>query len=492
MRDFRQYLSELEELDHVCRVAVPVDPLHELPAVQWQIEKQLFKAVVFEDVKGYAGGTAGNLFLAPLRTGILPTVPFMAEYTTLFAGIRKPGIVYPLWSGNDMFIDMYREIESTVMSALAHPIDPVAAPSEWTLRYSGRDVDLIRQLPAPWYFREDAGPYLTAAVTIARDPESGYLNSGIYRIQVIDERRLAIMVNAKRDLLSILYAAARSGKPLPVAIVTGVAPEMLVAATMSVPFGQSEYGVAGALARSPYVLSQGDTVDLPVPADAEYVIEGYIDAAHRIREGPFTEYDLIASQITESFCINVTAVRTREHPIFHSLVCTSLEMVSLIMPLGMTELAKTRTFLKSISPNVKDLFMLPGVPGTGLAVSLHKQSSSEPLDILRGLFAFSARLKRIVVVDDDIDIYDPFDVQWAVDTRVVAPRDLLVLESTGELTDPARVGDFSVKTGIDATIKKGHAHRLSRSETKWMEEIDLDRYVGGATAESAMPVQRGA
>jgi 2,5-furandicarboxylate decarboxylase 1 len=93
------------------------------------------------------------------------------------------------------------------------------------------------------------------------------------------------------------------------------------------------------------------------------------------------------------------------------------------------------------------------------------------------LFAFSARLKRIVVVDTDVDIYDPQDVQWAVDTRVVATRDVAVLEATGELTDAARVGDFSVKTGIDATRKKGHGHRLTRSDTRWMEEVDVNAYL---------------
>ena len=121
--------------------------------------------------------------------------------------------------------------------------------------------------------------------------------------------------------------------------------------------------------------------------------------------------------------------------------------------------------------------MLPGVPGTGLVVSVDKRSESEPLDIIRGLFAFSARLKRVVVVDADVDIHDPYDVQWAVDTRVVATRDLAVIKATGELTDAARVGDFSVKLGIDATRKKGHAHRLTRSDTSWMEEVDVRAYV---------------
>lgn len=483
MGGLREYVQYLEESGHVSRILRRVSSRHELAGVQWKVEKCTFKTAVFERVDDYPGSTVGNLFLAPLRTGVLPLVPFLPEYAALYAAIRKPGIVYPLWSGNELFLNMYREIESVVMRALENPVEPAPASHSWVHEYRGNAVDLARQLPAPWYFREDAGPYLTAAVTIARDPESGYINAGIYRIQVLDARRLAIMVNAKRDLLSIIYAAGRAAARLPVAIAIGLAPQMLVAATMSVPFGQSEFSVAGALCGAPYGLARGDTVDLPVPADAEFLIEGFIDPQVRVEEGPFTEYDLIASQATQSFCVEITALRTREEPLFHSLVCASLEMVSLIMPLGMTELAKTRTFLKSISPNVQDLFMLPGVPGTGLVVAIHKQSGSEPLDILRALFAFSARLKRIIVVDAGVDIYDPSDVQWAVDTRVVAPRDIMIIESTGELTDPARVGDFSVKVGIDATIKSGHPHRVTRSETGWMEDIDLADYLAPSPPE---------
>lgn len=476
MRDFRGFVSELEALGHMVEVSRSVALRQELCAVQWRLEREQMKAVMFARNDRGARRIAGNLFLAPLRTGIQPTVPFSPELLGLVSGLRKPGIVYPLWLTNDMFLQAYQELEQTVAAGLEKPRAPVVVAPRWSHAYEGRQVNLSEQVPAPWYFKEDAGHYLTAAVTIVRDPETGYHNAGIYRIQVLDDKRLGIMVNAKRDLLGIIQRASRMGKPVEVAVAIGVAPEMLVAATMSVPYGRSEYDVAGGLAGEAYPIAQA-SADLLLPADAEYLIEGTIDPGVRIQEGPFTEYDLIASQVTEGFCIDVKAVRTREDPIFHSLVCTSLEMISLIMPLGMTELAKTRAFIKQISPNVKDMFMLPGVPGTGLAVSLYKQSEAEPIDVLRALFAFSARLKRVVVVDDDIDVYDPYDVQWAIDTRVVAMKDVTVLEATGEYTDAARVGDFSVKMGIDATRKRAHGHRLQRSDLTFMDAFDPADYL---------------
>lgn len=474
--NIRDYLNELEALGHIVHVQKAVSTVHELADVQWQIEKKTGKAVIFENVDNRNYRVCGNLFLVPLRTGIMPTIPMMPELAMLLTGMRKPGIVYPLWAGNEMFLNVYREVENTVMHGLNNLVPPVAIKGEWSKNIVGEEVNILENIPIPWYFREDAGRYLTVAVTIIKDPESNYVNAGIYRIQVLDRNRLALMINEKRDIRSLIYTAGRLGKRIEVAIAVGLSPEMLVAATMSVPFGTSEYDIAGGLSGSPYGITDGITVGISVPAEAEYLIEGYIEPNIRVKEGPFTEYDLIASQVTDSFCVNVTGIHTKEDPLFHSLVCTSLEMISLIMPLGVTEMAKTRDFLKYITPNVKEIFMLPGVPGTGLAVSIYKQSEAEPLDILRGLFAFSARLKRIVVVDDDIDIYDPFDVQWAIDTRVVSSRDFMVLEATAELTDAARIGAFSVKLGIDATRKKGHIHCLTRSSLSEAEQIDLSAY----------------
>jgi 2,5-furandicarboxylate decarboxylase 1 len=310
---------------------------------------------------------------------------------------------------------------------------------------------------------------------IAKDPETDVVNAGIYRIQVVGTDRLAAMVNLKRDLRSILAKAQRMGRRVEVALTIGVAPQLLVAATMSVPFGQSEYDVAGGLAGEPLRVRGARTVDLLVPADSEIIIEGYIEPGQTVREGPFTEYDLLASQQSDAFPIEVTCIQRREGAVYHSLVCPSQEMLSLILPLGITEMHNARSFLQHVTPNVKGLWLLPGVSGVGLVVSIYKAHEAEPQEIIHGLFAFSSRFKRIVVVDEDVDIYDPCDVQWAIDTRVAYERDLAVLCATGEYTDPARLGDFSVKLGIDATRKRNHPNRFTRSDLSQFD-IDLTRY----------------
>lgn len=476
MQGLRDYLHDLEENGHVVRVRKPVATAHELAGVQWSIEKDRGRVVVFENVEGYDCDVVGNLFLIPFRMGITPTIPWADELFALVQGIRKPGIVYPLWATNALFMPLFRDVERVVLNGLERPLAPVIAASAPRRVVTGGDVDVLGTLPVPHYYREDAGPYLTTGVMSARDPESGRINAGIYRIQVVGPRRLVAMVNLKRDLYTYLTRAKRAGASLEVTISIGCPPALVIASTMSAPSDQSELDVAGGLVGEPLPVCPAQTVDLPVPADAEIVIEGRIAPGVRVTEGPFTEYDMLASQRSNGFPIDVTCLQVRERALFHSLVCPSQEMLSIIMCLGITEMLHARDFLRRITPNVKDVWLLPGVSGVGLVVSLYKEHEAEPQEVVHALFAFSARFKRIVVVDDDVDVYDPYDVQWAIDTRVTYQRDIMVISATGEYTDPARIGDFSVKVGIDATKKAGHPNRFVRSDIRQFEQ-DLSVYL---------------
>jgi 2,5-furandicarboxylate decarboxylase 1 len=472
---------ELEESGHLLRITEPVDPRHELAAVQWTVEKKQGKAILFESVIGYGTPVVGNLFLIPYRMGITPVIPYSDDLLSFYQSIKKVGIVYPVWAANDMFLQLFHEVGDLVIGGMRNPLPPKVIHDVPPLTvFEGDRVDLLGTLPIPHYYREDAGHYITVGVLFAKDPETGIVNAGIYRIQVLGPGRLAAMVNLKRDLRSILAKAQRMGRTVEVALAIGVAPELLIAATMSVPFGQGEFDVAGGLAGEPLCVRPARTVDLLVPADSEIVIEGYIESGHTVREGPFTEYDLLASQQSDAFPIEVTCIQRRDGAFYHSLVCPSQEMLSMILPLGITEMFNARNFLERITPNVKGLWLLPGVSGVGLVVSIYKAHQAEPQEIIHGLFAFSARFKRIVVVDEDVDIYDPYDVQWAIDTRVAYEKDLAVLSATGEYTDPARLGDFSVKLGIDATRKRCHPNRFTRSDLSQFD-VDLTRYIARPT-----------
>ena len=272
MNEFRSYLDELESRGHVVRITKPVEVGNELAAIQWQVERQMHKAVIFENVRGYDAQVVGNLYLLPLRMGITPTIPMMEEFLEVYASLKKPGIVYPVWAANDMWMQMYREVEEVVVNGLKNPVEPVQINNTDLMHSVTSNIDILAQLPIPKYFSQDAGHYITTGVTIARDPETKYVNAGIYRIQVIDKDKLAVMVNVKRDMLCLLNSAQRRNSKLDVAIAIGVCPQLMIAATMSAPYGQSELHVAGGLASQPLELIPGQTVDLCVPAHAEIIL----------------------------------------------------------------------------------------------------------------------------------------------------------------------------------------------------------------------------
>ncbi len=477
MPDFREFIEELESEDQVIKIKKSVSIKHELAAVQWQIEKNLGKAVLFEKLEGYKINVIGNVFLMPLRMGITPVIPIAEELMNFYKTAKKPGIMYPLWMSSE-FTQMYQDIEKIIIDGIENATKPkVVGDTLLTNIIKGNNINLLKILPIPKYFKEDGGHYITAGVTLAKEPDSDYINAGIYRIEVIDENKLAIMVNIKRDLRSFLTKAKKEGQKLEVAVAIGARPELLLSASMSLKYGVSELDVAGGMADHSINLTNGETISLDVPSDAEIVIEGSIDPQKSVTEGPFTEYDLLASQKTNSFLIDVSAIRFRDNPVYHSLVCTSLEMISLLTPLGITEMLKYKNFLKQITINIKDLWILPGVPGVGVVISLEKERDGEPKEIIQALFAFSPRLKRIVIVDDDIDLYDPSEIQWAIDTRVSMIEDIIVLRSTAELTDSARIGEFSVKIGIDATKKKGHPSNFNKSDISLFQKINFNEYM---------------
>jgi len=332
-------------------------------------------------------------------------------------------------------------------------------------------IDILKLIPIPKYFREDAGHYITCGITIARDPETSYLNSGVYRIQVIDKDKLAIMADVKSDLRRIILKGSQTNTNIQVAIAIGVRPEILHSSSMRAAYGLSEFDIAGGLIETPVILTQGLTVDVDIPYDSEIVIEGEIDPTINVEEGPFTEYGFIASRSSNSYLIKIKAIRFRDAPVYHSLVVSSMEMTALLIPTGVTEIMQSKKLVSQITPCVKDIWALPGIPSAGMAVSIDKTNDAQPRDIMMALFSRSPQLKRIVVVDSDINIYDPTEVQWAIDTRVGKEEDIFLTSGSGSIPDTARIGDFTLKIGFDATKKKGRFTNFNRST---FENINLE------------------
>lgn len=332
-----------------------------------------------------------------------------------------------------------------------------AEPLPWHERETGpaqdvvhrSDIDILRILPVPTLNEHDSGPYISAGLMISRDPETGAQNVAILRCQVSGPDRIGVLV-LPRHTDNFYRKAETAGRGLEVALVVGVDPACLLASQAIVPLGHDELEIAGALTGAPLDVVKCLTNDVRVPATAEIVIEGRILPEVRELEGPFGEFPQYYGERAKRHVMTVDAVTHRENPIFHMIVGGGLEHLLLgAIPREATILAS----LQRSFPGVEDVHLsLGGVGRYHLYVKLRKSQEGEAKNVLLGAFAAHYDIKHAVVVDTDVDIHDPQEVEWAVSTRFQADRDLVVIAgSQGSKLDPSTRDGVGAKMGLDAT-----------------------------------------
>jgi 2,5-furandicarboxylate decarboxylase 1 len=314
-------------------------------------------------------------------------------------------------------------------------------------------VDLARLLPLPTHNELDSGPYITAGLVITRNPETGAQNVAILRCQLNGPNRLGVLV-LPRQTHHFLAMAEAQGEPLPVAIVIGVDPLTLLASQAIAPLDQDELEIASALHGSPLDVVKCLGSDLLVPAEAEFVLEGRFLPGVREPEGPFGEFPQYYGERAPRPVIEVERVTHRADPLFHTINGGGLEHLLLgAIPREATLLAH----LRRLFPGVRDVHLPPGgVCRYHLYVQMRKAFEGEAKNVILGAFAGHYDLKHVIVVDEDVDIHNPAEVEWAVATRVQADRDLVIVPGAhGSRLDPSNEDGVGAKMGIDATIPLG-------------------------------------
>jgi 2,5-furandicarboxylate decarboxylase 1 len=335
-----------------------------------------------------------------------------------------------------------------------------------------RDVDLARLLPIPTHNEFDSGPYITAGLLIARNPRTGVQNVTIHRLQLTARNRLGVLL-LPRHTLSYQQAAEQEGHDLPVAIVVGVDPLTLLASQAILPIDSDELEVAGALQGRPLPVVKCITNDVRVPAEAEIVLEGRLLARAREPEGPFGEFPQYYGERAERHVVEIDAVTQRTHALFHTIVGGGLEHLLLgAIPREATMLAH----LQRSFPGVLDVH-LPrgGACRYHLYIKLKKRSEGEAKNVMLGAFAGHYDIKHVIVVDEDVNIHDPAEVEWAVATRAQADRDVVIVANAqGSKLDPSTRDGVGAKMGIDATVPlDAPEFRYRRIRVPGEESVDL-------------------
>jgi len=335
-------------------------------------------------------------------------------------------------------------------------------------------VDLD-SLPIPLHHEKDGGRYITAGVLVCKDPASGTRNVSIHRLQVLGPNRLGILI-LPRHLSHFYRAAEQRNKALEIAIAIGVDPIVLLASQALTALGFDEFMVASTLYGKPLHLVKCETVDLEIPAEAEIVLEGRLLPSIREVEGPFGEYPQYYGPASPKPVIELTAMTTRRNPIYHTIVPATLEH----MLLG--SIPREGGMLQTIRAAVPNTVAVHLTPAGGcryhVVVAIDKKHEGEAKNAMFAAFSSSQEIKRVVVVDKDIDIFDPVEVEWAIATRFQAGRDCTIItRALGSKLDPSSEDGVSDKMGIDATIPLGaDPFRYERIRIPGENEINLEEY----------------
>ncbi|MDP6872844.1 MAG: UbiD family decarboxylase, partial [Alphaproteobacteria bacterium] len=261
--DLGSIIEELDKRGRLVRVLSEIDPKLDLAGVAAKFEGGP-KAVLFENVKGYDH---------PVFMGLYWSRELLGDI------FSRPAA------------DLPQHISDCIGKWQANPVDPVVLKDGPVLEITERAVNL-RKLPAPTHAMKDAGPYLDAAVVIAKDPETGVRNASIQRFQVVNKNTLAVNIDAGRHLELYLEKAAKLGQPLPLTINAGVGPGLHFAAAApaeAAPAERDELGIASEIHGAPLELVQGMKSDVEMVANAMYALECEITPGETINEGPFAE-----------------------------------------------------------------------------------------------------------------------------------------------------------------------------------------------------------
>ena len=437
MKDFRSYIQYLRDRDDVIDIEDEVSPIIEIGKIEKSYNTK--KTIFFKKIKGYDMQVIANIF-------------FKRENIAEAIGTTK------------------ENIKNKIIEAVNNPLNTVKAKNApvQEIVVIEDNINPLKFLPIPKHYIKDDGRYITAGVILAKDPETGVRNISFARMMVNEGNKINIMINKERHLLRYFNKAEKLNKPLEVAIIFGAHPAVWFEGAMPdglVNDDMDEMNIAAALIGEPLGIVKGKTVDLEYPADAEIVIEGRMINNIREEEGPFGDYSgIYDNPPRKNPVIEISAVVMRKDAIYHDLLPHTFEHFYLGGIPRETDLLKRVRFA---IPTVKDIHLTTGGCSRFHAVvKIGKKTESEPNHVIFAtLFPTeSARdIKVVVVVDEDIDIYNSFDVEWAIATRVQWDRDIIVVDKMRGLLDPSAKSNtpqtiidrgeiLTSKIGIDATI----------------------------------------
>jgi UbiD family decarboxylase len=416
MSTLRSFLREMKERNEVLTIKEKFSPRFQIPAIIQKFDGG--PILLFKKVQGYKNRIVANV-----------------------CGTRKR-ICHALKTSNG-------DIYSKLFEAWEKPLKPKIvddAPVKEVVEKPN-----LHKIPVLTHFEKDGGAYITSAVISAKSPDGEIENVSIHRLQIIDETHLAIRL-VPRHLFKLWSLAKQKDVDLDVSISIGVHPAIALAASSPLPFGTSEFAVANTLLDNNLRLVQCEHINANAVADAEIVMEGKISTQEQTLEGPLVDvtgtYDVQRKQPI----IKILRIMHKEEYIYQALLPSGSEHRLLM---GLPREALIWRSVSNVVPIVKAVNLSNGGCGWLHAIiSIEKQTEGDGKNAILAAFSAHPSLKHVIVVDSDINIYEPNEVEWAIATRFQANEDLVIIQKArGSTLDPSanQENGLTTKMGIDAT-----------------------------------------
>ena len=457
INDIRDFIAELERHDELKRVKTSVDPNLEIAEIMRREMYANGPAILFEDVKGYDMPVLGNAFGSMKRLEIGLEMTDFTEIGKRIADMTRMDIPTGLLGKIKKLPELSKMTASFPKIQSSGPVTEVASANT-----SFDDLPILKSWP------NDAGRFITLGLVATVHPETKVRNLGVYRMQIVDDTHALMHWQKHKRGAHHGDISKDKGEKIPAAVIIGSEPATIFSSIAPVPEGLDKYLFAGITRKAGIDTVKCKTIDLDVPANAEIVLEGYVDPSDIRDEGPFGDHTGYYTPVEPYPTFTLTGIMHRKNPIYVTTVVGKP-----ILEDAYIGKVIERSFLPLIQmfhPEVTDFSMPAAGWFQGFAIiSIKKRYPGQAKKVMMGLWGMGqlSLTKMFVVVDDDINVHDIDDVIWAITTRADAARDTTIVDNTPTDTlDPASpLVNFGSKMGIDATqktVEEGYTREIQQ------------------------------
>lgn len=463
--DIREFINFLEEKNDLVRIKTEVDPILEVTEITDRISKKGGPALLFEKVKGSQIPIAINLFGSYQRMAWSLGLEDFNEIGQKFSSLLKTDPNMKFMQKIEALFDLYKLSTSSPKEVKKAPCQEIVKDRDFSLF----DYPILKTWP------DDAGRFITLPMVITKDPESGKQNLGMYRMQVYDERSTGMHWHTHHDGAVNFRKTAKLGRRMEIAVAIGGDPITIFSATAPLPYNIEELFFAGYLRGKAVEVVKGKTVDILVPARAEIILEGYVEAGEERIEGPFGDHTGYYSVAAPFPVFHVTCITHRKDPVYPATIVGKPPMEDCYMGK-----ATERMFLPLIKmqfPEIVDMNLpLEGVFHNCALISIRKSFPMHASKIINAVWGLGQMMftKFVFIFDEEVNVQNTSEAAWKAFNNVDPARDIIISEGPLDVLDHSAPRPiYGAKMGVDATKK----WREEGYQREWPDEIHMSEEI---------------